>query len=89
MKISVFVDWEKEKIVNANEMEKIISDRAQEIIDDECELIEYLEDIPRIEIFNMSDKEKKELLEKFKVWAKQRVTEICLSREWEEVEIEV
>lgn len=89
MKISVFVDWEKEKIVNADEMEKIISDRAQEIIDDECELIEYLEDIPRIEIFNMSDKEKKELLEKFKVWAKQRVTEICLSREWEEVEIEV
>ena len=89
MKISVFVNWKKEKIVNADEMEKVISDRAQEIIDDEYELVEYLEDISRIEIFNMSDKEKKELLEKFKVWARERAIQIYLTHEWEEVGLEV
>lgn len=89
MKITVFVNWEKGEIINTDRMEKIISNRAQEIIDDECELVGYLEDIPRIEIFNMSDKEKKELLEKFNTWARERATEICLSNEWEEVEIEV
>ncbi len=91
MKVKIYVNWGREKIVNEENYRKIIAEDAK---DKECEeeiFDEYLynvQDLSHIEIFNLSDKRKEEIKKAFAKYCETLAKEEA-DENWEELEVEV
>lgn len=96
MKIKVYVDWKNQEILSEKDYNEFKDRKVNEIADnyfeDKYEFNEFLtdNDYDYADIFNMTDKEKEEVKEKWKAQCKDSAEEAFGDEyDYDEIELEV
>ena len=96
MKIKIYVDWQRKKILDEKGYKEFKASTINEVADDyfkeNCEFSEFLcdQDYSYADIFKMTDEEKEKVKAKWKAQCKESAEETFANDyEYEEIELEV
>lgn len=66
MKVGIYIDWSEHKAASEAEFQKVLAEKAEEIIADEDELSNWLDEhYSTAEVFNFTEEEKAEVWKKW------------------------
>lgn len=100
MKVIIYVNWSKEEVITEKEYKKKLEEKKadkadfKEYVSDylsddiDCYLREKREPLTFARVFNLTEKERKEIIDGMRESFKNQVEE-DFSEEWEEVEIDI